>query len=852
MNHIFASRSAEMTALEQTNTYAVRSLSGECMVLLRNNGSLPLAPGPVALFGTGAFATVKGGTGSGDVNTRDNITIDRGLRSSGFAITTDAWLSRGKASYDLALQAYLCHVPERAEELGISEVSLTFREPFQAPAPVPIESEDLEASHTDTVIYVIARNAGEGADRSNARGDYRLFEEEKNQLELLGRTYSKVIVVLNIGGVMDLSELSEIPGISAILLMGQLGATGGLALADVLTGSAYPSGKLTDTWAKNYQDYLSSAGFSHNDGNTDDEFYTEGIYVGYRGFDSFQIEPLYPFGFGLSYTTFALSQPRLLLEDARVSLYVTVRNTGSFIGKEVVQAYFSAPAGDLPKPYQELIGYVKTKALNPGEEEQVCICWDVKDMASYSAEAAAWVLDAGDYVVRVGCDSRNTRAAAVLRLKHKMKTAVLRNLFHDPVSLREITPPVLPDTPVEALPVLSVCENSIPCVTATYHDSRPTFSTQHTKMLTANDIKSGICSVEDLTAQLTVEELADLCVGMHRTNQFTECDGMLGNNSNLVPGAAGDTSGSLYPRRGIKNIIMADGPAGLRLQPVFKTDKQGNLLPGGEMIGGYPAAFNSSYTNENSDTYYQYCTSIPIGWSLAQSWSPELLESVGTLIGREMAAFGVDLWLAPALNIHRNPLCGRNFEYYSEDPLISGKCAAAITRGVQSCSGKGVTIKHFAANSQEDNRYFSNSHISERALREIYLKGFQIAITESDPMALMTSYNLINGTHAANHFDLLQSVCRDEWGYNGLIMTDWYTSQDVPAFTGVSACYPVSSSTGCIKAGNDLQMPGSQKNLDDIVNAITSGVDLDGYRITLGDLQFCAANVIRAALRMNP
>jgi beta-glucosidase len=249
-------------------------------------------------------------------------------------------------------------------------------------------------------------------------------------------------------------------------------------------------------------------------------------------------------------------------------------------------------------------------------------------------------------------------------------------------------------------------------------------------------------------------------------------------------------------------------------------------------------------------TYYQYCTAIPIGWALAQSWNMNILEEIGDMVGTEMEQFGVDLWLAPALNIHRNPLCGRNFEYYSEDPLISGKSAAAITRGVQKHHGKGTTIKHFAANNQEDNRFFTNAHISERALREIYLKGFEIAVKESQPFAIMTSYNLINGIHSANHYDILQGIARDEWGFEGMFMTDWCTSQNVTGFSVVSEPkYPISASTGCIFAGNDLQMPGCKKNVDDIIEAIEKDRELDGYRITLGELQYCAAKIINILVK---
>lgn len=215
-----------------------------------------------------------------------------------------------------------------------------------------------------------------------------------------------------------------------------------------------------------------------------------------------------------------------------------------------------------------------------------------------------------------------------------------------------------------------------------------------------------------------------------------------------------------------------------------------------------------------------------------------------------MERFGVDLWLAPALNIHRNPLCGRNFEYYSEDPLVAGRIAAAMVRGVESCKGKGTTIKHFAVNNQEDNRYFVNAHLSERALREIYLKGFEIAVKEAAPMSIMTSYNLINGIHAANQYDLLQTVLRDEWGYEGMVMTDWFTSQFIPQLQSkFEPIYPISSSTGCVKAGNDVQMPGCAKNVTDLIESVTEAKQVDGIAVTKADLQFCAANVIRTVLK---
>ncbi len=847
MNY-YAAKSPEVTERETRHMELARTLAGECAVLLENDGTLPLAGcGKIALYGVGARQTVKGGTGSGDVNSRTVVTIEQGLREAGFSVTTKDWLDRNEKKVRKAKEDYLSWVSEKAKKEQRQEFTVMFDHPMKAVIPEQVIEADISGSDTKTAVYVIARNSGEGADRFCEEGDYLLFAREREDIKRLTESYEQVIVVLNIGGVMDLTELKAIDGVGSVLLMGQLGNIGGNVLADVLTGKVTPSGKLTDTWAKRYEDYPSSAKFSHNDGNVDDEYYSDGIYVGYRYFDTFGVEPLYPFGYGKSYTEFEVKTDEVQVENGTVRVLVTVANRGTeYAGKEVVQVYTSAPEGSLKKPFQELAAFGKTKLLAPGESEQLTITFAVSDMASYSEEQAAWVLEAGSYYIRVGNSSAAAETAAELVLSETVKTEQLKNLFRDEKPLEEITPPernaecAHPDCRI----VLNASE--IAAKTVTYTGERGEYHTDKTEKLTMEDILAGKCAVEELVSQLSVEELAEFCVGTLRAGEGT----VVGNASVTVPGAAGDTTALLAKERGIKNMIFADGPAGLRLQPHFKTKKDGTLLPGGSILGDSFVPFDASVKEEETDDYYQYCTAIPIGWSLAQSWNPELLQEAGDMVGAEMEEFHVDLWLAPAQNIHRNPLCGRNFEYYSEDPLVSGKAAAAITKGVQAHPGKGTTIKHFAANNQEDNRYFTNSHISERALREIYLKGFEIAVKESRPFSIMTSYNLLNGIHTANSHDLLQAAARDEWGFDGVVMTDWFTSQEMPQITGGHpAAYPISASTGCIYAGNDIQMPGCKKNVDDIVEAVKSGKELDGYRITLADLQFNAANVIRAVAK---
>ena len=651
---------------------------------------------------------------------------------------------------------------------------------------------------------------------------------------------------------MDLSEMRSIAGVNAILLMTQLGNLGGDALLDVLTGKVNPSGKTTDTWAENYMDYPSSAKFSHNE-SVHDEMYEDGIYVGYRYFDSFGVKPLYCFGYGKSYTDFEIKAGKISVEGNEIQIPVTVKNTGKiYTGKEVVQVYYSAAGGVMEKPYQELAVYQKTKLLAPGETEEIVLKYQAEQMASYSEKEAAWILEKGDYIIRVGNSSASTKVAGVIEVCEDIQTLKAKNLFALDVALNEIHPDAvkLEEKKKEAAGYQAekviFDTTAIAQKTVVYQGMRKEYHTDKTEKITMQDILSEKATVEELVAQLLTEELAEFCVGTLRADGGE----VVGNASYTVPGAAGDTSSVCKESRGIKNIILADGPAGLRLQPHFKTKKDGTLLPGGEVMGDAYTPFNPNIDEKEVDNYYQYCTAIPIGWALAQSWNTELVEKAGDMVGSEMEQFHVDLWLAPALNIHRNPLCGRNFEYYSEDPYVSGKIAAAMTKGVQKHRGKGTTIKHFAVNNQEDNRYFVNAHVSERALREIYLKGFEIAVREAQPLSIMTSYNLLNGIHTANSHDLIQGMARDEWGFKGVVMTDWFTSQDMPMITGkFKPAYPISASTGCIYAGNDIQMPGCQKNVDDIVEAVKTGKEIDGYKITKADLQFNAANVIRVVAR---
>ena len=750
MTQIDALKTDEIQNDEIEHQEEVRHLAGECMVILENDGVLPLQAGTkkIALFGTGARHTIKGGTGSGDVNVRENISIAQGLERAGFKFVTEGWLDQYDRLYADA---------QEAEQPEITEA---------------------DVKEADAAIYVISRNSGEGKDRRAEKGDYYLSDRELQNIRFMTEHYKNCIVLLNVGGVIDLTALKTIEGIQAIMLVGQTGNMGGYAVADVLTAKTIPSGKLTDTWARSYEDYPSSATFSHRDGNLDDEYYSDGIYVGYRYFDTFGVMPLYCFGYGKSYTEFEIKTMNVTADEKQVQVEVEVTNIGDkYPGKEVVQVYYSAPDGIMEKPTQELAGFAKTKLLAPGEKDVVTITFATTDMASFDAYDAAWVMEEGEYTIRVGNSSRNTEAVAVIDLDEQVTTLQLKRLMRDTIAVRELHHmiPIFDiefDFGVPAIPfrIMLQAENFKKELVEYEVMRRTLMDKRKDKVLTLEDVKAGNATLDELTAQLTVEEMAELCVGTERRN--------------------------------------GDGPAGLRLETP--------------------------------------CTAIPIATTLAQSWDMDLIHRMGELVGEEMKQLHVDLWLAPGMNIHRNPLCGRNFECYSEDPVLTGLCAAAETKGVQSHEGRGATIKHFAGNNQEDNRMFTNAHISERALREIYLKGFEIAVKTAQPYAIMTSYNLINGVHSANNYDMLQNIARDEWGFEGLVMTDWYTSQDTTEMGMVSPSgkYSHSSSVQCIKAGNDLQMPGCQQNVDDIVEAVN-----EGKEITKADLQRCAKHILSVALK---
>ena len=846
----------EMTAMEIRHMNTVKELAGECLVLLENDGTLPIrTPGRIAVFGNGARHTVKGGGGSGEVNTRSNVNICDGLAEAGFEITSTGWLDRYDNIYNSELNDYLAEVYRLAKERNTAAINIMFEKAFVAPAMPEVTEEDVAIAGADTAIFVISRDSSEGRDRTPAKGDYYLTDDEEFILDFVIHHFDKVIVLLNVGAVIDMSRLKHRAGVGAILLVGQVGSFTGNIVADAITGKTNPSGKLVDTWAKTYEDYPFATDFSSQNGNTDDEFYKEGIYVGYRYFDSFGILPLYPFGYGKSYTTFSHEVVDIIQQGAEVKVAVRVTNTGSeFAGKQVIQAYFSAPEGDIDRPYQELCGYAKTGLIEPGDSDTVTIVIPIDEFRCYDDEIPASVIPKGNYILRIGTSSRETRIEAVLTVPETVVKDKFDRILEDDARylFQDLKNPGTGRNARQALDSaqLDACTRQLTLDLSRVRRSIIRYrgvNETHVDMrqgenLTLGSVIGRNAGVGEFVAQFKLEELAELLVGNYIKEGMEDEEVSAAMH---VPGAAAETTSRFEGKRRLPPLVLADGPAGLRLQPHFKATRNGDLLKGGETFGLITEPFPDD-TPEDAIDYYQYCTMIPVATSLAYTWNLGLIEKLGRLIGEEMEEFGVHLWLAPGMNIHRNPLCGRNFEYFSEDPLVTGLCAAAETKGVQSVDGKGVTIKHFACNNQEDNRMFSNSHVSVRALRDMYLRGFETAIKIEQPFCVMTSYNLLNGIHTANNYELIQNVLRDEWDYEGAVMSDWFSSFEDVAFLGYDESklkYPPAFSRLCVYAGCDMQMPGCAKNAEDIVTAVYNN------RLTLSDVQSAAMNIIRLAIK---
>ena len=821
------------------NAALSREMAAQSMVLLKNiHNTLPLLgsaeePVHVALFGVGQIYTVKGGTGSGNVNNLKTISILEGMVQCP-TLDPDGLLARKYRTWGLS-----------HENLCVEG----FMEPKGYFNPeMPLTDQDVSgfAAVNDAAVMVLTRVAGEGADMRAEPGMLYLTDAEKVLMDQITAHFEKTILLLNTAGYLELGDYAA--KFSAIVFMGLPGQDAG-AVSDVLTGQVLPSGHLTDTWPKAYSQYPTAKEFSskHFNGNVNttmgqtqeqiDVAYTDDIFVGYRYFDTFNQEVLYPFGYGLGYGKTELAGYSLAATGDQVTVTATVENTGDvYAARQVVQVYVSCPEDKLEQPLQKLCAFQKTKTLLPGEDETLTIQFRLSDMASFDEASHSYVLEAGHYYIRVGFDSRATAVAGALYLPTAVTTQVLSDRMghvpqgFQPLSARGVARYSYPGEDEELAfakaHAIRLSAREFRSVTQKY-SGKPKALKRGRVDLRLKDVLDGACSLREFVASMDTSDLCALVCGIgmdlsgfpaaatEDPDFHPPFDGMLGAGGMKVPGAAGETA-DLWDKYGIPPIALADGPAGIRIKQQI-TDDEGNVVR------------------------QQLCTAFPVGSLLACSWDQALLERFGAAVAQEMTEYGVELWLAPGMNIHRDPLCGRNFEYFSEDPLVAGFCAAAIAKGVQS-RGVGVTIKHFAGNNQETLRANSNDIVSQRALREIYLRGFELAVRQAQPFAVMTSYNDINGMPSANNYDLCTAILRDEWGFKGLVMTDWGGGISMPA---LSMC-----------AGNDMIQPGGPSVIQEIADALASEEPVQNRgladyqeKLTIGQLQTCALHILGVILR---
>ncbi len=807
-----------MSERERKNAETAYLTAAAGMVLLENTGALPLKKkGKIALFGVGAVRTVRGGTGSGDpfnggLSGGGNVLVDQSPRYHIHIL--DAFEAGG---YEVVTAADLRILAEQYDSRKIKQENQVMHT-FVFPEPFLTDDEVKAAAHqSDTAIFVISRNSGEGSDRqmlSQAKdfpgaaeiGDYLLSAQEKDNLRLVRTYFKELIVILNVGGIIDLSEVKMIQP-DSILLMGLAGQEGGRAVRDVLNATLVPSGKLTDTWAARYADYPAAATFANNDGNVEQEMYQEGIFVGYRYFDSFDMKPLYEFGFGKSYTDFTVSIKTLQEKDHFLRVEGEITNIGNYPGAEVLQLYVTAANTGADMPWQELKAFAKTAILEPGETQTVVLETEIRELAIYEEASSAYVVKKGIYLFHAGTSSRMTKPVGKVLIEADILTDKAAMILPLPGGLEELQHrndadeedfyPGLPEIRLSHQEMkLSVQEREAAIRNQTvityttdsaYRSIQPyeKVALVPARQVMWADVLAGRVTYETLVAQMTDEELAALNCGTG-WGVADENNPVIGENSESVPGAAGETTHILEEKYGIPSIVLVDGPGGIRIRQEYEAL---NLQTG------------------QKEQRHRYCTAWPSGTLLAQSFDSGIMAAVGRAMAVEMKEIGAHILLAPGMNIHRDPLCGRNFEYYSEDPYVSGIMAAAFVSGMQESGlGVGACIKHYAANNQETNRSAVDEWIGQRALREIYLKGFEIAVRKSQPFAIMTSYNLINQVPTADSYDLCTALARGEWDFQGLIMTDW---------NGGS-----SSASKSMHAGNDLIMPGGKSKIREILLAL--------------------------------
>lgn len=781
---------------------AHRDLSKEAakegMVLLKNDDHLlPLSRGAkVALFGKGSFDYVKGGGGSGDVTVEYIKNLYDGMKA----------LKERVSVYEALSDYYREDVEKQYIDGAMPGMTIE-----------PNLPEDLLSkarTYTDTAIITICRFSGEGWDRKSIadtenknlweqeaeltkksselfeNGDFYLTNAETAMVTLVKEHFPNVIVVMNVGGMVDTSWFVSDDAIQSVLMAWQGGMEGGLATAELLCGIGNPSGKLSDTFASRIEDYPSTYNFHDSEAYVD---YTDDVYVGYRYFETIpgvQDKVNYPFGFGLSYTTFTRSMVAVAERNGLIQIQVQITNTGDLEGKEVIQIYSAPPQGLLGKPAKNLVAFKKTRNLESGETQVLNLEFSVDSMASYDdlgkVEKSAYVLEAGDYEFFVGTSVRElekvdyiykvSQNRIVRQLSEKLTPTALKERMCADGSFEKL--PLKEDNDpnacaFEKLPVeMTEAYTPVTRQRLSYHLTKELYKKG---VHTFDEVNEGKLSVDEFLAQMTDDEVAHLLGGQPNT------------------GVANVFGFGNMPEYGVPNIMTADGPAGLRIAP---------------------------HCGVNT-------TAWPCATLLACTWDEAIIYAVGQAGAREVKENNIAVWLTPAINIHRSPMCGRNFEYYSEDPFLTGKIGSAMVKGIQS-QHIGASVKHFAVNNKETNRKNSDSRVSERAAREIYLKAFEMIVKESDPWTIMSSYNIINGHRASENRDLLEDILRDEWGFKGMVTTDWWTCAEH---------YKE------VKAGNDVKMACGYP--ERLLKAKSLGL------LSREEMEICAKRVLELILKID-
>lgn len=775
-----------------------RKAAAEGAVLLKNEGMvLPVKEGEkVSVFGRIQKNYYRSGTGSGgSVNVAYTTNLLDGLRSK----------------KDICINEELAAIYENwlLDNPFDNGGGVWAGEPWnQKEMPLSDEVVKRAKEQSGKAIVVIGRTAGEDKDNADAPGSYRLTEEEEEMLKAVTCHFEQVAVVLNVSNIIDMSWMESQDHkhpIKSVIYAWQGGMEGGNAIADVLVGEVTPSGKLTDTIAYSIKDYPST----ENYGGESKNLYQEDIYVGYRYFETFAPEKVhFEFGYGLSYTNFSMTALKAEVtgndKEKFIELQVAVKNTGDiYSGKEVVEVYYEAPQGKLGRPAKVLGAFAKTGVLRPGEEEILIVKMPLVTMASYDDSGVTghpycYVLEEGEYRIYAGNSIRNASLVPVdgkngYVVEKLIVTEELQQASAPTDDFTRMRPGKKKEDGSYELIYEKVPKLEISIEERIKKNLPKDIKYTEDKGYLLKDVAENKVTMEEFLAQLTNEDLGALVRG----------EGMC--HPLVTPGTA-SAFGGVTDRLlhfGIPLACTSDGPSGIRMD-------------------GGPKA-----------------TQVPIGTLLAATWNTDLVEELYVMEGQELLRNCIDMLLGPGLNIRRSPLNGRNFEYFSEDPLITGKFASAVVKGIMK-GGSNATLKHFACNNQEKFRSKVDAVVSERALREIYLKGFEIAVKEGGASGVMTSYNPINGHWSASNYDLNTTILRGEWGFEGIVMTDWWAIMNDVAAGGAA---DRKNTHFMVKAQNDLYMVVT--NFGAEVNAyrdLTEEAVKEGI-LTRGELQRCAKNI---------